>query len=128
MRLIRHWRTTLPASKILASSRMSSIFSDLSKAVSSFTNTLGLTKKRNIRNKNKNKNKENAAATPAPNAGTPAPPAETPGAPPTPGASQSAGKMMRAANLRYMKFYKPKKSTRRKGKKGKKSKKGTRRR
>jgi hypothetical protein len=38
---------------------------------------------------------------------------------------------MRAANLRYLKFYKPKKATRRKTSrksKGKKSKKGTRRR
>jgi hypothetical protein len=103
---------------------MSSILSGLSKGFTSLKNTLGLgnTKRRNNKNKNK------GAATPPPaNATPPAPPAETPaGTPaPPPGPSQSAGKMMRAANLRYLKFYKPKKSTRRKGKK---SKKGTRRR
>ena len=123
---------------------MSSILSGLSKGFTSLKNTLGLGsgKKRNNTKRN-NKGAATPEATPgappappAPPAETPpAPPAETPGAPP-PGPSQSAGKLMRAANLRYLKFYKPKKSTRRKGKssrkskgkKGKKAKKGTRRR
>jgi len=110
---------------------MSSVFSGLSRAMTGVANgvkkTLGLgnTKRRNNRNKNKG-----AAATPAstPGATPPAPPAETPAGSPTPGASQSAGKMMRAANLRYMKFYKPKKSTRRKSSRKSKGKKATRRR
>ena len=109
---------------------MSSILSGLSRGFTSFKNILGLGsgKKRNSTKRN-NKGSPTSAATPGSTPGStpPAPPAETPaGTPaPPPGPSQSAGKMMRAANLRYLKFYKPKKSTRRKGKK---SKKGTRRR
>jgi hypothetical protein len=109
---------------------MSSILSGLSKGFTNLKNTLGLgsSKKRNNTKRN-NKGAATPAATPGatPGATPPAPPAETPGAPP-PGPSQSAGKLMRAANLRYLKFYKPKRKVRKTTRRKSKGKRGTRRR